>query len=147
MWRSIVWCGMASLVYCGGVAAAPESSSTSTPDSGVEKIIQGEVVDPAAYLKAGQRGAAVSDETYEAVDAGQTPALLEESTNRLYLLLADGPGDDPGALVYDYMNQRVKIKGRVYQRGGLNGIVLTQVEPLDVPVGATPPLGQSDDQN
>ena len=94
------------------------------------KTLQGEVVDPASYLKDGRHGPELEDQTYEAVDGGQTLALLEDGTNTLYLLLGEEPGEDPNELAYDYVNQAVKITGAVYERGGLRGIVAASVEPL-----------------
>ena len=97
--------------------------------AGEERTIHGEVIDPAAYLKDGQHGPELANQTYEALDGGQSLAVLEEGTTVLYLLLADAPGEDPNELVYDYVNQRLTLTGTVYERGGLQGIVLTAVQP------------------
>jgi hypothetical protein len=75
--------------------------------------------------------------TYEAVDGGQTLALLDAG-GVLYLLLTEEPGEDPNELVYDYVNQKVKITGTVYERGGVKGIIAVSVEPLE-PADAQPP--------
>ena len=101
------------------------------------KTLQGEVVDPASYLKDGRHGVDLEDQTYEAVDGGQTLALLEDGTGNLYLLLGEEAGEDPNELVYDYVNQEVKITGTIYERGGVRGIVAASVEPLTPP--AEPP--------
>ena len=102
--------------------------------------MQGVVVDPAAYLKGSQQEPELADKIYEAVDGGQTLALLNED-DLLYLFLAEEPGEDPNELAYDHVGQRVKVTGHVYERGGMRGIVATAVEPL-TPEGAaqnTPP--------
>ena len=96
-----------------------------------EQTLQGELVDPALYLKEGRHGPAVEEETYEAVDGGQTLCLLEEGTELLYLLLAGEPGEDPNELAYDSVGKKVKITGTLYERGGLHGLVATSVEPLE----------------
>ncbi|OGX38087.1 MAG: hypothetical protein A3C53_06580 [Omnitrophica WOR_2 bacterium RIFCSPHIGHO2_02_FULL_68_15] len=88
-----------------------------------------EVVDPSLYLKEGQHGPELTDRTYESVDGGQTLALLDPKTGALYLLLTEESGEDPNELVYDYANQTVTITGRLYERGGLKGIVVLSVEP------------------
>lgn len=95
-----------------------------------ERTITGEIVDPAGYVKEGRRGPELVEQTYEAVDGGQTLAVLEDGTDTLYLLLAEQPGEDPNELAYDYVNQQVKVKGTVHERGGLRGMVATSVEPL-----------------
>jgi len=106
-----------------------------------ERTLQGEVVDPALYLKDGRHGAELEEQTYEAVDGGQTLALLDTDSNALYLFLAEQAGEDPNELAYDYVNRKVKVTGTVYERGGVHGIVPTTVEPLEPPQssGATTP--------
>ena len=93
--------------------------------------VQGEVVDPALYLRDGRHGKDVEDLIYDAVDGGQALALLEDGTGALYLLLAGEPGEDPNELVYEYAGRRVKVAGSVYERGGVKGLVVTAVEPLE----------------
>lgn len=105
--------------------------------------IQGEVVDPSTYLQDGRHGPELAEQTYEAVDGGQTLALLEDGTNTLYLLIAERPGEDPNELVYDYVNQQVKATGHVYQRGGVRGVVLSTVSPIEPPTALTPPVSQA----
>lgn len=104
--------------------AAPASAQS-------EQTMRGEIVDPASYLKDGRHGPSFVDETYEALDGGQTLALLEDATGTLYLLLAEEPGEDPNELVYDYVNQSLTVQGTVYERGGLHGIVLHSIEPIE----------------
>ena len=106
------------------------------------KTLQGEIVDPASYLKGGRHGLEMEDETFEAVDGGQTLALLEDGTGNLYLFLSAEAGEDPNELAYDYVNQAVTVTGAVYERGGLRGIVADSVEPpaaaVTLPDTATP---------
>ena len=113
------------------------------------KTLQGEIVDPASYLKEGHHGLEMEDTTFEAVDGGQTLALLEDGTENLYLFLGAEAGEDPNELAYDYVNQAVTVTGAVYERGGLRGIVADSVEPpaaavtlpdTATPVAATPPI-------
>ena len=103
-----------------------------------QQTLQGEVIDPAVYVKDGQHGPNVEDQTYESVDGGQTLALLEDGTNSVYLFLSTQPGDDPNELVYEYVNRKVAVTGAVYERGGLRGIVPASVTPLE-PQGASGP--------
>ena len=95
-----------------------------------DQVIEGEILDPAAYLKDGRHGSETTDQTYEAVDGGQTLALLDDK-GALYLLLAEEAGEDPNEFVYDSVNKHVKVKGRIYERGGVRGVVITSVEPAD----------------
>ncbi|MBI4003846.1 MAG: hypothetical protein HY353_02385 [Candidatus Omnitrophica bacterium] len=127
MVTSSVVFGMVALGIAGGVMAQET------------KTLQGEIVDPASYLKDGRHGLEMEDETYEAVDGGQTLALLENGTGNLYLLLGEEAGEDPNELAYDYVNTEVTVTGIVYERGGLRGIVATSIEPLNAPQAPSEP--------
>ena len=115
------------LVATVGLLALPSVSAEET------RVVVGEVVDPASYVKEGVHGSERSEQTYEAVDGGQTLAILEQGTNTLYLLLAEEPGEDPNELAYDFVNQQVKVTGHIYERGGLRGLVPTMIDPLVPP--------------
>lgn len=95
-----------------------------------ERTITGELLDPASYVKDGHRGTDMTDATYEALEGGQTLAVLEDGTGSVYLLFAEQSGEDPNELAYDYVNQSVRITGQVYERGGLRGIVPALIEPV-----------------
>jgi hypothetical protein len=131
--------GMRALI--SGLAVVCSLALAGIPSAAAESTtMQGEIVDPAAYLKDGAHGQSALDQTYEAVDGGQTLAFLEGGTDTLYLLLAETPGEDPNELVYDYANQLVKITGTVHERGGLKGIIPVSIEPLQPePAGAEEP--------
>ena len=105
--------------------------------------LQVEVIDPAAYLQNGQHGAEFTDRTYEAVESGQTLALLDPATGAVYTLLAEEPGDDPNELVYDFANQLITVTGRVYEKGGVKGLVVLSAQgpppPQDTDAAALDP--------
>ena len=102
------------------------------------KTIQGEVVDPALYLREGRHGKDVEELIFDAVDGGQALALLEDGTGSLYLFLAGEPGADPNELVYEYAGRSIKATGPVYEKGGVRGIVVTDIESLAGPAVAMP---------
>ncbi len=135
MSRRLVLGGLASVCILG--IAAPLSAQTA-------KSLQGEVIDPALYLREGRHGQEAEDLIYDAADSGQTLALLEDGTGAVYLLLAGEPGDDPNESAYEYVGRRIKATGTIYERGKLWGIVVTNVEPLEAP--ATP-SSESTDQS
>ena len=108
-----------------------------------ERTITGELLDPASYVKDGRRGGEMTEATYEAIEGGQTLALVEDGTGSLYLLFAEQPGEDPNELAYDYVNQSVKVTGQVYERGGLRGIVPSLIVPAVAPQDAGAAAGSS----
>ena len=117
-------------VSCAVIAGEPAHALTQVTEKQELKTLTGEIVDPALYLREGRRGPDAQEATNEAVDGGQTLSLLEDQTDTLYILLAEEPGEDPNELVYEYLNQRVKVTGYVYKRSGVQGLVVTAVEPL-----------------
>ena len=128
--RLVRFAGLVIGCMVGISAAFAEPTSTEQKAAAPEQSLQGEIVDPASYLKEGRHGAEMTDQTYEAVDGGQTLALLEEGTGTLYLLLSEQAGEDPSELAYDSVNKKVTVKGHVYERGGVHGLVATSLEPI-----------------
>ena len=126
--RGAGWIIGVVLLVGDGLAGAAQAKEPQAP-AAAPVTLRGEVVDPAAYLKDGSHGPALSDQTYEAVDGGQTLALLEEGTATVYLFLAEQPGEDPNELAYDFVGQQVIVRGIVHERGALRGIVPAAVEP------------------
>lgn len=112
------------------VAALLLASAPACPAGAEEHTITGELLDPASYVKDGRRGTDMTEATYEALEGGQTLAVLEDGTGSVYLLFAEQSGEDPNELAYDYVNQSVRITGQVYERGGLRGIVPALIEPV-----------------
>lgn len=97
--------------------------------------LTGDIVDPGLFLRDGARS--TPEQTYEALDGGQSLALLT-TDGRLYVLVAERPGEDPNELVYDFVGQPVTASGRVHERGGVAGFSVERIEPLTPP--APPPL-------
>jgi len=112
---------LAWMMLAGPAAAWSQESVT----------LRGEVIDPALYLREGRHGAEAEDLIFDAVDAGQTLALLEDGTQTVYLFLAGESGEDPNDLLYEHVGRRVTVTGIVHERGGLKGIVPTAVEPSE----------------
>ena len=118
-------------VVVAGSTASLVAQEEPTPVQEGTKMLQGEVIDPALYLREGRHGPEVEELIYDGVDAGQTLALLEDETQAVYLFLAGEPGADPNELLYEHVGRRVTATGSVYERGGLKGIVVTAIEPIE----------------
>lgn len=131
---------LAAGFFAWGLAWGPESPAedAAQPVKTDEKTFVGEIIDPAAYLKDGRHGIEMTEQTYTAVDGGQTLALLEDGSGNVYLLLTEEAGEDPNELAYDYVNQQVKVVGRVYEKGGLRGLIPSTVDPVAATAPASP---------
>jgi hypothetical protein len=116
-------------------AAAGEKKATGEKKSeapgGVvgARTIVGEVVDPGCWIVNGSKGASHKECAIACAKAGQVLGILDNKTQKLYILATDKPGEDPNKGLIDYVGQIVTAKGRVYSRGGATGIKITSVEP------------------
>ena len=109
--------------------AAPAAKATSAaPKSGPGSVI-GEVIDPACWVINGAKGEAHKECAIACAKAGQTLAILERKTNKVYILASERPGEDPNKGLIDYVGQAVLAKGKIYSRGGLLAIQVASVEP------------------
>lgn len=115
-------------------AATPAKASSSTkgsPSSGKlgVKTIAGDIIDPSCWVMNGAKGEAHKECMVACAKAGQTLAILEKKTNKVYILAAERPGEDPNKSVLDYAGMPVLVKGKVYTRGGIMAIQVASVEP------------------
>jgi hypothetical protein len=108
--------------------AAPATKVSAAPKSGPGSII-GEVIDPACWIINGAKGEAHKECAIACAKAGQTLAILERKSNKVYILASERPGEDPNKSLIDYVGQAVHAKGKVYTRGGLSAIQVASVEP------------------
>ena len=108
-----------------GAAAPKKEAAVAT---GPRSII-GEVVDPACWIVNGAKGPTHKECAISCAKAGQVLGILENKTQKLYMVATDKPGEDPNKGLIDYVAQIVVVKGRVYSRGGATAIKVTSVEP------------------
>ncbi len=109
-------------------AEAPKATAAPAPKAGPRSII-GEVIDPACWVINGAKGEAHKECAIACAKAGQTLAILERKTNKVYILASERPGEDPNKGVIDYVAQSVMVRGRVFTRGGLLAIQVASIEP------------------
>jgi hypothetical protein len=107
---------------------AAAKGSTGATKLGAKTII-GEVIDPACWVINGAKGEAHKECMIACAKSGQTLAILEKKTNKIYILATERPGDDPNRGVIDYAGQTVLVKGKVFSRGGLIAVQVASVEP------------------
>jgi hypothetical protein len=114
-------------------AAAKEAKpATAKAPKGGPKEIVGEVIDPACWIINGAVGKGHAECAAACAKAGQTLAILEKKTQKVYILAGESPGQDPNKGVIEYIGQPVLVKGRVFERGGALGIQVTSIEPYNM---------------
>jgi len=111
--------------------ASASSSTKGSPASGKlgVKTIAGDVIDPSCWVMNGAKGEAHKECMIACAKAGQTLAILEKKTNKVYILAAERPGEDPNKSVIDYAGMPVLVKGKVFTRGGIMAIQVASIEP------------------
>ena len=111
--------------------ASTSSSTKGSPASGKlgVRTIAGDVIDPSCWVMNGAKGEAHKECMIACAKAGQTLAILEKKTNKVYILAAERPGEDPNKSVLDYAGMPVLVKGKVFTRGGIMAIQVASVEP------------------
>jgi len=110
---------------------ASASSTKGSPSSGKlgVKTIAGDIIDPSCWVMNGAKGEAHKECMVACAKAGQTLAILEKKTNKVYILAAERPGEDPNKSVIDYAGMPVLVKGKVFTRGGIMAIQVASIEP------------------
>ena len=114
--------------------SAPMKAAATGPRS-----IVGEVIDPACWIINGVSGKGHAECAATCAKAGQTLAILEKKTNKVYILAASKPGEDPNKGVVAFVGQPVVVKGRVFARGGALGIQVTSIESFNAKLAAETP--------
>ncbi len=90
--------------------------------------ISGQVIDPACYLKQGKHGPDHKMCAQTCAKAGQSLAILEDKTGKIYVSLGAEMGDDPNAKIFSLAEEKVKVSGTVITKGGISGIVISKAE-------------------
>ena len=121
-----------------GEAKAKGSAPAKAAATGPRSIV-GEVIDPACWIINGVSGKGHAECAASCAKAGQTLAILEKKTNKVYILAASKPGEDPNKGVVDFVGQPVVVKGRVFARGGALGIQVTSIEAFNAKLAAETP--------
>lgn len=117
---------------------APPAAQPKAPATGPRTIV-GEVIDPACWIINGVNGKGHAECAAACAKAGQTLAILEKKTNKVYILAGSRPGEDPNKGVVEFAGQPVVVKGRVFARGGALGIQVSSIEAYNAKLAAETP--------
>jgi len=111
---------------------ATKPAATAAAATGPRSII-GEIVDPACWIVNGAKGDSHKECAVACAKSGQTLAIVDKKTGKIYYSLTDKPGEDPNKGLIEYVGQMVTVKGKVFTRGGAVGIKVTSIEPYTAP--------------
>jgi hypothetical protein len=91
------------------------------------RTVTGEIIDITCYLRHDSTGEKhIKCATYCAT-LGMPLGLLEDETNKIYLIIPAGHEDPKGA-VMPYIGKKVKVDAILYSMGGLTGLEIEKIE-------------------
>mgnify|MGYP001463537299 CR=1 FL=1 len=109
-------------------AAAAPSPTPSVPR---ERVLRGEVVENGCFIIGGRRGPVHRGCALTCALAGENLGVLDDETKLLFVVVQDltaGPQQNP---LLPWVAQRVEVRGVTIERGGVNGVIVHQVRPLN----------------
>ena len=120
------------VVFTFAFFVSPQASAQSKQDKEKKEVtIIGEVIDTACYIKGGFKGIDHKDCVVACAKAGIPLAILEDGTGNVYFTAA--PKDMVGTndMLIKYAAEKVKITGRMYERGGVKLLAINMVERVN----------------
>jgi hypothetical protein len=119
--KMVLFAGLVSLLLVlGGLSQVYAQAKTVT--------VKGEVIDTYCYSLMGAKGESHRQCAIDCVKAGIPAGLLEEGTNKVFVLL---PNKDKSGLpkgVMDKMGRMASITGKVYTVGGSNFLTVESIK-------------------
>lgn len=117
-------------LFCALMLFLLRGRANAQDNPGEEVTIRGEVIDPACYLRAEQKGAAHKQCTIACAKAGHDLAIYDPNTDVIYFIVQDKPGTDPNLSIRAFAAETVEVQGTLYSRSGMKGTVVKTVKPL-----------------
>lgn len=107
-----------------------ESKSKPTPKAAAGKSmsVTGEVIDTYCYSTMGAKGASHRDCAVECAQKGIPMGLLEDKSNKVYVLLPNKDKTEVPKELIDKMAQKVTITGKVYTSGGSQFLTVESIK-------------------
>jgi hypothetical protein len=119
--RKLMIIGVAvSLLMIVGVSIQAYGADTVT--------VTGEIIDTYCYSLMGAKGASHRDCAIECVKKGIPAGLLEDGTNKVYVLLPNKDKSPLPKAVIDKMAQKVTITGKMVVSGGSQFLTIESVK-------------------
>lgn len=117
------------------VGARPKDAPAPSPTASGprETVLRGEVVENGCFIIGGRKGEPHRHCALTCALAGESLGLLDDETKLLFVVVQDltaGPEQNP---LLPWIAQRVEVRGITMERGGVNGVLVRQVRPLNPP--------------
>jgi hypothetical protein len=93
-----------------------------------EVSLTGEVVDVSCYLHSGARGEGHKDCAVACAKAGGPLGILTKDGKLYVSVLPDDHSAGPNQKLMDYVAENVTVTGMVRSKGGVNAVMITDVE-------------------
>ena len=90
--------------------------------------VKGELIDTYCYSLMGAKGASHRACGIECVKKGIPAGLLEDGTNKIYVLLPNKENSGLPPAVIEKMAQKVTITGKVYSQGGSQFLTIESIK-------------------
>ena len=131
--RKSMWIILATIgLFCvtsRSVVLAQEGKEKESPKAKSTTII-GEVVDTRCYIgdDQDQKGAKHKACAEKCAKAGAALGLLQEKTNKLYLIMPKEDGQNPNTEFIPFIAKTVLVSGKVFEVGGMKAIIPSAVK-------------------
>jgi hypothetical protein len=89
--------------------------------------LEGEFVDLGCYVAHDAKGWFHKSCALECADAGAPLALLEKGSDRLYIIVTPGHGQNPYGEAKKHLGSKVKVEGAVASKAGVDFLYVTSV--------------------
>ena len=128
LWITLVVIGVFSLANTTIVLAQEEKERESSKVK--TTTIAGEVVDTRCYIgdDQDQKGAKHKACAEKCAKAGAALGILQEKTNKLYLIMPKEDGQNPNTEFIPFIAKNVLVSGKVFEVGGMKAIIPSAVK-------------------
>ena len=119
-----------ALLFAQEKATSTTATKAKTEKMAKETTLSGEVVDVSCYLAHGKKGMGEDHKSCaEACAKNGSPLGILTKDGKLYVsVMPDDHSAGPNAKLIDHVAHQVKATGILRSKGGVNGIMITNVE-------------------
>ena len=97
-------------------------------DAAETVTVKGELIDTYCYALMGAKGPSHRDCAIECVKKGIPAGLLEDGTNKVYVLLPNKDKSPLPPAVIEKMGEKVTVTGKVYSQGGSQFLTIDSIK-------------------